>query len=333
MEKPGGREFYSFVPEKEDGISLLDFLAARYKRFDRKGWEEEIRKGKVKVEGEKILLPLFLLKKHSRISYYPGNLPEPPADLDYKVHYEDEHFLVLEKSGNVCVHPTGPFYRNTLWYQASCIYGELKFVQRLDKETSGLLIAARSRQAAAAMDNGRTPLHKEYLALVHGDFYGRDRAAGRLVPDTRSLIAKKKRFLFAGNDGNTQGEYAETILVREKAIPPEMTLVRVFPVTGRQHQIRATLYSLGFPLAGDKLYGKDERLFLKIKDDSFTQEDKKLLLLPRQALHCAVLGFRHPFTGKEICCQADIDFLSSNLNYPQQQAAHRNHLLQTHFLP
>lgn len=308
MEKIGEREFYSFVPEKEDGSLLLDFLASRYDRFDRKGWEEEIRNGKVKVEGKTFCLPLTVLKKHARISYYPGKLPEPEADLHYKVHYEDEYFLVLEKSGNLCVHPTGPFYYNTLWYQASRVYGELKFVQRLDKETSGLLIAARSRQAAALMDNGKTPLHKEYLALVHGDFYGKVNACGRLVPDTGSIISKKKRFLFAGNDGNSRGEYAETVLVRERAIPPEMTLVRVFPVTGRQHQIRATLYSLGFPLVGDKLYGKDERLFLKIKNNSFTPEDKKLLLLPRQALHCAALGFRHPFTGKEMFFKSDHDF-------------------------
>ncbi|MBR2904420.1 MAG: RluA family pseudouridine synthase [Lentisphaeria bacterium] len=304
MEKLKEREFYSFVPEKENTCLLLDFLASRYKRFDRNGWEEEIRKGKVKVEGEVICLPLTVLKKHARISYCPGDLPEPSADLAYKVHYEDEYFLILEKSGNLCVHPTGPFYRNTLWYQASLVYGELKFVQRLDKETSGLLIAARSRKAAAAMDNGRTPLHKEYLAMVHGNFYGKVQAVGRLVPDERSSIKKKKRFLFAGNDGNSRGESAETILIREREIPPEMTLVRVFPVTGRQHQIRATLYSLGFPLVGDKLYGKDERLFNRIKENAFTEEEKKLLLLPRQALHCAVLEFIHPFTGEKIRCEA-----------------------------
>ncbi|MBR2363592.1 MAG: RluA family pseudouridine synthase [Lentisphaeria bacterium] len=312
MKRPGDRELYSFVPEKEDGSFLLDFLSSRYKRFDRSGWEEEIRNGKVKVEGKEICLPLAVLKKHARISYYPGDLPEPSANLTYKVHYEDEHYLILEKSGNLCVHPTGPFYRNTLWYQASLVYGELKFVQRLDKETSGLLIAARSRHAAAAMDNGRTFLHKEYLALVHGDFYGRIHAVGRLVPDGRSCVRKKKRFLFAGNDGNTMGEAAETILVREKAIPPDMTLVRALPVTGRQHQIRATLYSLGFPLVGDKLYGKDETLFNRIKNNSFTEKEKQLLVLPRQALHCAVLGFDHPFTGKKILCRCEVDFFSSS---------------------
>lgn len=308
MEKLKSREFYSFVPQEEDGIFLLDFLSRRYSRFDREGWEKEIRNGKVKVEGKKVCLPLSVLKKHARISYFPGELAEPPANLAFKVHYEDPFYLVLEKSGNLCVHPTGPFYRNTLWYQAALVYGELRFVQRLDKETSGLLIAARTREAAAAMDNGNTPVHKEYLALVHGDFYGKIHAKGRLVPDERSAVSKKKRFFFAGNDGNCRGESAETILVREKAYPGEMTLVRAFPVTGRQHQIRSTLYSLGFPLVGDKLYGREEKLFHKIKSGSFTEEDKKLLILPRQALHCAMLSFTHPFTKERVCCSCPVDF-------------------------
>ena len=64
--------------------------------------------------------------------------------------------------------------------------------------------------------------------------------------------------------------------------------------------MRATLHSLGFPLAGDKLYGPDERLFLKIKDGALTAEDMRLLRFPRQALHAAVLEFRHPFTGELI---------------------------------
>lgn len=311
------RQLYCFVPEKDHGITLLELLSSRYSRFDRAGWEEEIKRGKVKVEGKEIFLPLFVLKKHEKVSYFPGDLPEPEADLTFKVHYEDEYFLILEKSGSCCVHPTGPFFKHTLWYQASCLYGELKFVQRLDKETSGLLIAARSGRAAAAMDNGKTPVHKEYLALVHGDFHGRVHASGFLRKDTESSVAKKKRFFFAGNDGNTQGERAETILIREKACPPEMTLVRALPITGRQHQIRATLYSLGFPLAGDKLYGRDETLFHKIKTNSFTEEDKKLLFLPRQALHCALLSFIHPFTGRKICCTAEKDFFQEKKLFTQ----------------
>ena len=79
-----------------------------------------------------------------------------------------------------------------------------------------------------------------------------------------------------------------------------MTLVRAILGSGRQHQVRATLHSLGFPLAGDKLYGPDERLFLKIKDGSLTAADMAILRFRRQALHAAVVEFHHPFTGKTV---------------------------------
>ena len=156
------------------------------------------------------------------------------------------------------------------------------------------------------MDNGATPVHKEYLALVTGDFRGRVHAEGFLVHDRASAVAKKKRFVFAGSPeaagaaSDPTAETAVTDLVEESHVPPDMTLVRAILGTGRQHQVRATLHSLGFPLAGDKLYGPDERLFLKIKDGALTAEDMRLLRFPRQALHAAVLEFRHPFTGERL---------------------------------
>ena len=81
-------------------------------------------------------------------------------------------------------------------------------------------------------------------------------------------------------------------------MPPDLTLVRAILGTGRQHQVRATLFSLGFPLAGDKLYGPDERLFLKIKTQDLSADEFAKLRFGRQALHAAVLEFRHPFTGE-----------------------------------
>ncbi len=302
-DKLARRQLYSHVPEAEDGAALPDYLAAHFSRFDRVGWIRAIEAGLVTVN-DLTARPGMTVRRHDRVGYYPPETPEPDAELNYSVVYEDADFLVIDKPGNLCMHPTGPFFRHTLWHLVGTCYGEIRFVHRLDRETSGLVVAARTRRAAAAMDNGNTPVHKEYLALVTGDFRGRVHAEGCLVHDRTSAVRKKKRFVFADSPEadaarlDPTAETAVTDLIEESHVPPDMTLVRAVLGTGRQHQVRATLFSLGFPLAGDKLYGPDERLFLKIATQNLNEDDLKLLKFRRQALHAAVLEFRHPFTSE-----------------------------------
>ena len=304
-DKLARRQLYSHVSEAEDGAALPDYLAAHFNRFDRAGWIRSIEAGLVTVN-DRPALPVMTVKRHDRVGYYLPEMPEPDAELHYRVLYEDGDLLVIDKPGNLCMHPTGPFFRHTLWHLVGSKYGEIRFVHRLDRETSGLVIAARTRRAAAAMDNGNTPVHKEYLSLVTGDFRGRIHAEGFLVHDRTSAVRKKKRFVFADSPEavaarlDPTAETTVTELIEESHVPPDLTLVRAVLGTGRQHQVRATLYSLGFPLAGDKLYGPDERLFLKIKTRDLNENDLAELRFSRQALHAAVLEFRHPFTGESL---------------------------------
>ena len=301
-DKLARRQLYSHVPEAEDGAALPDYLASHFSRFDRAGWIRAIEAGLVAVNGLSAT-PDMTVKRHDRVGYFPPETPEPDAELHYRVLHEDGDLLVIDKPGNLCMHPTGPFFRHTLWHLVGTRYGEIRFVHRLDRETSGLVVAARTRRAAAAMDNGNTPVRKEYFALLTGGFRGSVHAEGFLVHDRSSAVRKKKRFVFADSPEadaarlDPTAETAVTDLIEESHVPPDMTLVRAVLGTGRQHQVRATLFSLGFPLAGDKLYGPDERLFLKIKTQDLTEGDLAKLRFSRQALHAAVLEFRHPFTG------------------------------------
>ena len=318
-DKLAQRRLYSHVPEAEDGAALPDHLAAHFRRFDRAGWIREIEAGRVTVN-DRPAAPDTILKRHDRVDYLPPETAEPDARLDFRVVYEDADLLVIDKPGDLCVHPTGPFFRHTLWHLVGSRFGEIRFVHRLDRETSGLVIAARTRRMAAAMDNGQTPVRKEYLALVTGDFRGTVHAEGFLVHDGASEVRKKKRFVFADSSEaasirlDSSAETSVTELIAESHVSPDMTLVRAVLGTGRQHQVRATLHSLGFPLAGDKLYGPDERLFLKIKSCTLTDADLARLRFSRQALHASLLEFRHPFTGETIRCESPFPWADFGLS-------------------
>ena len=278
------------------GLPLADFLAGRFTYRSRGEWLERIASGEITLNG-KIVPPETRLELHDSVEYRPGDLPEPPADTAFRTVHEDETLLVIDKPGNLCVHPAGPFYRNTLWYLLTVKYGEVHLLSRLDRETSGLLVAVRSKAAAAKMNRASMMREKEYLAVVHGEFKGRMEARGFLFQDNTSIIRKKRAFAEALPPGAVKVESAHTVLAAE--VPGKrLSVVRAVPVTGRMHQIRATLCSLGFPVAGDKLYGLDEKFYLDFRNDELTEEKRKLLIFGRQALHSARLVLEHPETGK-----------------------------------
>ena len=111
-----------------------------------------------------------------------------------------------------------------------------------------------------------------------------------------NAVTKKKRFVPGACEG-PGGVDTEFFPLRRAG---GMTLLRAVLHTGRQHQIRATLFSLGYPVVGDKLYGRDERMFLKLRERTLTGEDLKFLGMERQALHCCLLEFPHPRSGKRM---------------------------------
>ncbi|MDA8165625.1 MAG: RluA family pseudouridine synthase [Desulfobacteraceae bacterium] len=283
------------------GAPLLELLACRFNYLGREEWRQELAAGRLLVNGS-AGQPHDRLVEGDVLVYRPATLDEPPVDWRYAVVYEDEDLLVVDKPAPLPCHPGGRYFRHTLWARLKENRGieSPAFVNRLDRETSGLVLVAKNRTSARRCQAqfAAGEVRKTYLVVVEGAFpRGESRAEGWLAPDVASAVRKKLRFL-RGGIGLPGQPIACGTSFRLLGWGNAMSLLAAWPHTGRCHQIRATLCSLGFPVVGDKLYGVDERFFLRLLDESLTAADRDRLRIGRQALHAAALRFRHPGSGR-----------------------------------
>ena len=274
------------VPPEAAGERLDRFLASLPEIGSRSAAERLLVERKVSVDG--VTRPKSHRLEGSEVLAF--DVPErgpselEPEDVPLHVAYEDEHLLVVDKPAHVVVHPSAGHARGTLVHgllgHAVAGGGEPErpgIVHRLDRDTSGLLVVARSDEAHRRLQQmlRRREIVREYLALVRGrpkSYRGRIEAPvgrDRRDPTRISLDTAVPR------DAVTEFEVAE--LLHEHA------LLRVRLATGRTHQIRVHLAAIDLPVAGDPVYG--------VAGD---------LGLDRQFLHAARLAFAHPFTGAAV---------------------------------
>ena len=308
----------TIVPGEAEGIRLDQYLANRFTYRSRTVWQRCIRSGEILLNGRKTPSSRPV---HSGevITFIPPeeDLIEPPVRTDYTILAETDDFLVVNKPGNLPVHPSGCYFNHTLQRLLSADLGKIVHpVNRLDRETSGVVLFAPDGRKAAQLADlfaaGEGKIRKTYHAIVFGDFPDTVSAEGFLCSDPDSKIDKKQKFILKKDvsvltDAMTDAKTDFRCLKRKNGL----SLVECMPETGRLHQIRATLCSLGYPLAGDKMYGPDETIFLRFIEDRMTPDDRALLRMERQALHASELEFRSPFDQSRCVFTAPVpaDFL------------------------
>ena len=214
---------------------------------------------------------------------------------------ESPEWIVLDKPPLLQVHPHKPDGTFTLWHGLRELLafelvngGQVSIINRLDRETSGLTLVCKTTEAARHFSQlmQRHCIHKEYLALVWGwpekDEYDIDAPIARLGEHEASRIWIKQAVHPSGAQSRTRIK-VEYRFDGETSNGSHFSVVRAFPETGRTHQIRVHLSHLGHPVVGDKIYGPDERHYLKFIETGWTPELEQSLLLPRHALHSAIL--------------------------------------------
>ncbi len=236
----------------------------------------------------------------------PREIEIVPQQIDFKIVYEDDDLLVVDKQAGLVVHPGFGNFDGTLLNALAWYYDGKKgkdgnpitpyLVHRIDKDTSGLLLIAKTEEAQAhlAKQFFDHTIERKYNALVWGDFQEDE---GTIVGNL-ARSAKDRRIMAVYDDPDV-GKHAIThwhVLERFGYV----TLVECVLETGRTHQIRAHMKHIGHPLFNDAAYGGNQIL----KGTTFSKYkqfvDNCFQLLPRQALHALVLGFEHPTTHKQM---------------------------------
>ncbi len=329
------------VGARQQGMRLDTFLKQRYRKRSREQLKRAIGIGAVSVrrnQGPHLTVgrpkPSSHLVPGDEVLVMTERKPEPFVRFDYQILFEDEALFVINKPPNLPVHPAGRYFFNTLLIhlktqghqtplQADQDY---YLVHRIDKETSGVLVLAKQKEACTHITRqfaARTT-QKRYLAIVKGappDSFSIDLALKR----TTTSIIQLKMMIASEEEG---GQPAHTHFKRI-GVWGAFALVECFPKTGRQHQIRIHLEAAGYPIVGDKLYGLPESEALRFYErQNLTPEAEAKLLLPRHALHASWIQFVHPITGKKMEFHAPFPEEFQNFLNQQNPSNSASHLSQ-----
>ena len=304
------------------GERLDRWLAGQIETLSRSRLKALIEQGQLRVDGTVLTDPSA---KIAAGSVYALEVPAPraadpvPEKMDLDVLYEDDDLIVLLKPAGLAVHPaagnwTGTLVHGLLHHCAGSLSGigggeRPGIVHRLDKDTSGVMVVAKSdaaHQGLAAQFAAHT-VERAYIAFTRN---APSPKAGRIETRIARAPQDRKKFVVPRDPHSEAGKHAITnyaTLARYGQAPGAAigtglaAKVECRLETGRTHQIRVHMGHIGCPLLGDPVYGNKRGNILAISDNGRELKDFR-----RQALHAAILGFEHPVTGEDMRFESEL---------------------------
>ena len=305
------------VDRGQEPMRIDKFLVARIEHASRNKVQHAIESGRVLVNGKHVASNHRIRPGEEIIVYSDREVHGEeiiPEEIPLNIVYEDDDILIINKPVGLVVHPgsgnpTGTLINGVAWHllqQNSSIseatLPRFGLVHRIDKNTSGLMVLAKTEKAVASLAKEffHHTIHRIYYALVWGD----------VVQDTgtiRAHIGRHLRFrkIF---EAYPEGDHGKEAVTHYKVLERfgYVTLVQCILETGRTHQIRVHLKHIGHPLFNDELYGGDKI----VKGTVFTKYkqfvDNCFQICPRHALHAKSIGFIHPRTRQEVRFESEL---------------------------
>ncbi len=308
-------EHYRFVVDLgQEAVRIDKYLFNRIMNASRNKIQNAAKAGNILVN-ETAIKPNYKVRPKDVISIV---MSEPPRDKEIKAEnipldivYEDDSLIVINKKAGMVVHPAYANYDGTLVNALKYHYMQKGveeedanplLVHRIDKNTSGIMLVAKTELAQTALSRlfFYHDIERKYQALVWGDFEEENGTIEGHIG--RDLLDRKRMTVFP------DGEYGKKAITHYKVLERfhYVSLVECELETGRTHQIRVHLKYLKHPLFNDETYGGDKI----VKGTSFTKYKQFIhncfTLIPRQALHAKSLGFVHPLTGEKMFFDSEL---------------------------
>ena len=305
--------------EKDTGIRLDIFLKNRIENISRTKIQKLIASGFVRVD-EYVVKPSYSLKGNEYITIDEVSLNKDSfikkENIPINIIYEDEHLIAINKPSGLVVHPGAGNRHGTLLNGLLYHFKELSnidvsrpgIIHRLDKNTSGIMLVAKTDNAHYLLSEqfAKRTIKKTYRAIVWGNILNTGKIEGYIARD------KKHRTQFKLNA--LKGKFSSTSY-KKLAHQFPFSYVELYPLTGRSHQIRVHLSSIGHPILLDDIYGGGKKIIKSYHPDCFPVINEVINRINRFALHAYKIKFIHPISNEKMELKAPLPSdISSILN-------------------